>query len=210
MTTFNDLLTRVRYDLSEISPVTWSDNELFLYLKEGYKFLYQVIASEAPDWLTVIESYTLTPDNTTITLPQDTMFVYSICDDKGYQILKLPLQDCYYYLLREPPSSRVLYWARKQNELIFAPKPQGEFQVYVFRVPLPQEVSSLDDEVPMNEIFHQFIVEYAVIRAHNRNERPTLVEQNFMAVKLEAIRSLLAREGSLQSISPNINWNVFG
>ncbi len=209
MATFNDLLLRVRYDLSEIQAVTWSDDELFTYLKEGYKFIHQIIASEAPEWLVEVETYTVSSseDVPTIDVPANTMYIYFICNSDGKQLIKVPIQDCYYYLLNETPSS-IKFWARQKNLIIFAPKPSADTTIYLFRIPYPEEIISVSDTVPLDEVFHQFIVEYAVIRAHNRNERPTLVEQNFMTVKLDAIRSVLNKESSLQSINPNINWNI--
>jgi len=192
--------------LSEISAVTWLDDELFKYLIEGYKFIYQIIASEAPDWLSQSVEVTIPALSYSTAIPPDSTYIYFVMDENGMKLTKLPLDQCFSIIKTSSPS-KALYWARQGKNLVVAPVPGVDQKLYIFYIPAPPNVSSLGDEVPLDEIFHPFIVEYAVIRAHNRNERPTLVEQNFLSLRLETIRSILGAEGSLRNIDTSINWN---
>ena len=198
--TFEDLLPRVRYDLSEVTAVTWSDDELYTYMNEGYKLIYNIISAEAPEWLLTQVSITAPSGSFLIDLPTDCMYVRSISrKDDGVFLSKVPVEDCW---KMTTTSGNPSYWARYgQNQLLIAPKPQEDTDLYLFYIPYAQDLSSTD-EIPLPAPFHQFIVEYAVIRAHNRNERPSLVEQNFLVLKLDMIRSILNAEGSLMTASP--------
>jgi len=52
-------------------------------------------------------------------------------------------------------------------------------------------------------------VEYVVIRAHNRNDRKTLVEQIFLNQKGSLIQSLITKESMEMQIIPTLTNNPY-
>lgn len=276
MASYSDIRYRVRSELSEISEITFSEEELFTYACEGGRLLHGMIAtinpsflltgkkaynklsdylnyedmrwniefrvaarlsdesSALPDWelpgeyayLDLDEDGFVTAadynaildmdvykgevnqlhkwlvehnkadaiDFSTLTIPNDCMFVYNMyihTTGGRFKMVSTSLDVVMYYqAIKNTPA----FFTRTGNQLIIAPFIDTPADITLYYI--PAFMDPIDDitDFGLPETFTPFIVEYTILRAHNRNDRKTLVEQSFLNQKGELIQAILGRE----------------
>ena len=212
MATFSDISTRIRQELSEQAEITFSDTELFSYAKEGAKLLYSMIATMNSTYLLteyVLDDLTfptLTPTVTTITLPTDCMFIDEIIinldtlSTKARQTILSEVRISKYSGIQGVPT----IFSRMGTTLEFAPTPNDTYEVHIFYVPKYTEPDTILEDFGIDDTFVPYIVEYVTLRAHNRNDRYTLVEQMFLNQKGEILQTLLHKEDPKMMVEPTL------
>lgn len=285
MANFLDINFRLRSELSELSEITFSDEELFLYVVEGSRLMHGMIATINPSFLlsgkkiyekvsdytpyTSMEWYSdyqaavalleengadpyyvlpekyqyldvnndgtvnlsdynaivaldvitsgtnslytwldsndklTTVDFSTLTLPTDCMFIYGVyitIDNQTYKMSPTNLDRIMFFQDGEYPTM----FCRVGNNLQVAPAPTEPVKITLYYVPSYIAPTTESGDFNISDMFMPFVIEYAVLRAHNRNDRKTLVEQVFLNQKGELIQNLLQREEIHLQVVPTL------
>ena len=196
MSSFNDLKERIRSDLADRIPVTFLDEELFKYTVEGAELIYDYVAQAQPHLLETKYSVSVAQDEYEIDLPSDLMILGDIwvSDDSNY-VYKVVRSGKRTTLPYTSVSGIPKYATVYGSKLILAPKPSSTLTVNIYYVPVYTPPTTFDGDLGLNSMFDVMIVEYAIIRAHNRNARQPVVEQQFFNLKSETLRQILNRMG---------------
>lgn len=196
LSTFNQLKERIRSDLADRIPVTFLDEELFQYAIEGANVIYNYVAQAQPSFLETKIETTLSKGSDQISLPSDCLFLSSlwVTDSSGYTT---PIVHVGKHTIMEYSalSGKPQYYTVYGTTIQVAPKASTDFTVTMFYVPVYTPPTSFDADLGISSIFDTLIVEYVIIRAHNRNTRQPVVEQQFFNLKSETLRNILNRFG---------------
>lgn len=285
MATFRDINYRIRSELSELSEITFSDEELFLYVVEGARIVHGMIATINPSFLLSgkktydkltdygpyegmqwykdyvrarelllengVDPYYVLPeyyqyldvlndgdindddydaitamdvfsgetntlfewlklnnkvddiDFSQLTIPTDCMFIYSMYVPVGTQMYKLSptnLDRIMFFQDGDVPSM----FCRTGSYVNIAPNPRKPIGIKMFYVPTYTAPTTETQDFNIPDMFMNFAVEYAILRAHNRNDRKTLVEQVFLNQKGELIQNILQKEEIYLQVIPTL------
>ena len=196
LSSFNDLKERIRSDLADRIPVTFLDEELFKFTIEGAELIYDYVAQAQPRLLETKYSATVLKGEYEIDLPSDIMLLGDIwvSDSSGmmYKVVRVGKRTTLLYTSTFGiPKYATVYGTK----LVIAPKPSSDIITYLYYVPVYTPPTTFDDDIGLNPMFDMMVVEYAIIRAHNRNARQPVVEQQFFNLKSETLRQILNRMG---------------
>lgn len=277
MANYKDLFYRVRSELSEISEITFSEEELFGYACEGARILHGMIATINPsfllsdpyyynklsaylpytsmgwyaDYVTASQSASLPEqfryldinedgvvdvsdynaivakdvfdgvtntlytwllqnnkgdsiDFSVLPLPRDCMFVHDLYiteSGRNFKLLHTNLDNVIFYqAINQVPS----YYTRTGNNVRLAPSINQPTNIKLFYIPTYTDPATDETDFGIPDTFIPFVVEYVVLRAHNRNDRKTLVEQSFLNQKGELIQSILGKESMHIQVIPTL------
>lgn len=205
---------QIRYALSEEVSITFTEEELFEYTKEGAKMLYGMISTMNPSFLlTTPYSQSITSSTLTISLPSTCMFIQYVIvyqyDSSGNLVTMNTLRNTLLPEVKAAQSANALpsVFTRLGNSILIGPAPETTSYTYtleVYYVPTYTAPSTMDSEIGLSDMFIPFIVEYVCMRAHNRNNRQTLVEQIFLNQKGQLIQSLLTQESQTFQVIPTL------
>jgi len=215
LATFNDIKMQIRYMLSEETAITFTDEELFEYVKEGAKMLYGIISTINPSFLlTTPYSTSVTSLTPIISLPSNCMFINYIMvskyDVNGTFVGLTALRNT---LLPEAKSAQNCtgdpsVFSRLGNSIMIGPLPDASttdtYTLEIYYVPSYTVPTTMDTDLGLADMFIPFVIEYVGMRAHNRNNRQTLVEQIFLNQKGQLIQSLLNQESQTFQVIPTL------
>lgn len=214
MATFDGIRSRISYDLSETAPITFTEDELFQYVIEGSRLLHRVLTTIAPSFLLVqAPSALFTVGQVSVTLPVDVLTLYEFIVEYNSKLTSLTHTNLTTVLAHQSSVGVPQLWTRVKGGIQIAPVPDAAYPYTLYYVPqyLPPTLTADDLGIP--DAFADFAVEYAVVRAHNRNDRQTLVEQSFLNLKLDAIKAVVNSESEHTVIAPTMTvpyWQVGG
>ena len=276
MASYSDIQYRIRSELSEISEITFSEEELFAYACEACRILHGMIATINPSFLltgrksysklvdymeyedmrwyadfliaarlseenSTIPDYVLPAeylyldlngdgvvntedfnriinldvfvgesntlhewlktnnkldpiDYSTLILPEDCMFIHNMyisTSGGNFKMVATNLDVVMYY---QATNGTPAYFSRTGNQLMLAPATTEPKNIRLFYVPAFSDPEDDISDFGIPDTFIPFVVEYVVLRAHNRNDRKTLVEQSFLNQKGELIQTILGKE----------------
>ena len=158
------------------------------------------------DWLATNNKLD-TMDFSILPLPEDCMIIHNMYISTSGGIFKLlatGLDTVMYYQASYGSPS---YFSRVGSSLYLAPKPEYPKTIRLFYVPVYSDPEDYRDDFGIPDTFIPFVVEYATLRAHNRNDRKTLVEQSFLNQKGELIQNILGKEEvHLQTVPTLTNY----
>lgn len=214
MATFDGIRSRISYDLSETAPITFTEDELFQYVIEGSRLLHRVLTTIAPSFLLVQAASTpFTIGQSTIVLPTDVLTLYEFIVSYQGKFTALTHTNLTTVLAHQSSSGVPQMWTRVKGGVQIAPLPDAEYAYMLYYVPQYIPPVATTDDLGIPDAFADFAVEYAVVRAHNRNDRQTLVEQSFLNLKLDAIKAVVNSESEHTVIAPTLTvpyWQVGG
>ena len=212
MATFESIRSRISYDLSETAPITFTEDELFQYVIEGSRILHRMLTTIAPSFLLVqTPPATFVVDTTAVALPPDVSTLYEFVVSYSGRCSALTHTNLTTVLAHQSTNGVPQMWTRVRDGIQVAPVPDSDYPYVIYYVPqyVPPVLTSEDLGIP--DAFADFAAEYAVIRAHNRNDRQTLVEQSFLNLKLDAIKAVVNSESEHTIIAPTLTvpyWQV--
>lgn len=158
------------------------------------------------DWL-VMNNKLDDIDFSILPLPEDCMIIHNlyIATSGGiFKMLSTGLDTVMYY---QASYGLPGYFTRVGNSMYLAPKPECPKGIRLFYVPVYTDPENEREDFGIPDTFIPFVVEYVTLRAHNRNDRKTLVEQSFLNQKGELIQNILGKEEvHLQTIPTLTNY----
>lgn len=192
MSSFNKLKERIRSDLADRIPVTFLDTELFQFTAEGASLIHSYIAQASPSYLGKKTTVAISESDSSFAEPTDSLFIDTLwikdASDHYYKFIKTDEKTVMNAL---NISGRPQFWFNYGRTVYFSPKASNDFTVIVYYVPKYIMPKTYDDDLGIGQEFDSMIVEYAIIRAHNRNVRQPIVEQQFFNLKSETLRQIL-------------------
>lgn len=293
MATYNSIKYRIRSELSEVSEITFSDEEMFLYTCEAGNMLHGMIATINPSFLLTgyktyskmndylpyeqmrwysdfneaamlsaandtnpdfelpeeyryldinMDGYVTTADFNAIlgmdvydidsngmydwlrsnhkldsidfsqiAIPSNCMFLYNLyfTDYSSEHTFKLALTNLDNVIYHQSSVGMPAMYTRVGNYIKMAPSISEPSLLQLYYVPSYTPPVDEFGDLGVPDAFVPFVVEYAVLRAHNRNDRKTLVEQSFLNQKGELIQSILGREETHIQVIPTLTNNPY-
>lgn len=196
MITFNSILGRIMYELGEPVHITFRPEELFEYTKEGAALLYKLVSTLSPKHLLKKDTTLHIDANTsTVQLPTDLLALkYLYLKSQTINRYRCIPTDIETLNEHADTSGTPLYFSRIGTTLELAPVPDIQYDIILYYLPKYTAPNVYDDSIGIPDEFVEFVVDYVVIRAKNRSDRNTIVEQNFINLKLNAIKSVLYSE----------------
>ena len=144
-----------------------------------------------------------------IPLPDNCMFIDNIFvqkDGANYRLLPKNLDIVMYH---QATIGTPFMFCRTGNKLTISPTPDKFYKYTLAYASSYIEPVAFDDGLSIPDMFIPYVVEYVVIRAHNRNDRKTLVEQIFLNQKGSLIQSLITKESMEMQIIPTLTNNPY-
>lgn len=204
MVTFDDIRSRISYDLSEMASITFTDDELFQYAIEGSRLLYRVIVTVAPAFLLSRVGGRLVEGMADVVLPADVLTIYELVVKSLHGTTHtLTHTNLSSVISKQHIASIPICWTRISGGIQVSPVPDAAYDYVIYYVPKYVAPIKKSDSLGIPDAFVDFVVEYAIIRAHNRNDRQTLVEQSFLNLKLDSIKSVVNTESEHVVINPS-------
>lgn len=209
MATFTSLLPRILYDLGEPIPVTFQPEELFEYAKEGARIVYDIVRTYRPDLLATSVNHSLVSGDSSFTAPSSCVVILSILavllDSEGNDsaVIELNKREIEWVRRYQIYTTFPKYWTRVGTTIHIAPKLNDNYRIEVYYVPSYTPPTSFDAVLLPTQIptlVDKYISEYVIIRAKNRNDTPTLLEQQFLNLFSETIRSAVISEEPIRQM----------
>lgn len=207
MVAFDNIRSRISYDLSETAAITFTDDELFQYAIEGARLLHRVIVTVAPSFLLNSFTGSFVPGRSDVTLPDSVLTVYEFvvvsCSGTIHSLMHTNLSTV---ASKQGSFNLPLCWTRLSGGVQVAPVPDAAYNYTVYYVPKYVAPNNSRESLGIPDVFSDFVVEYVIVRAHNRNDRQTLVEQSFLNLKLDSIKSVVNTESEHVVIHPSLYY----
>jgi len=192
MSTFTQLKGRIRSDLADRIPVTFLDTELFQFAVEGAGLIHSYIAQAAPSYLGEQTTVSIAEGDSSFAEPANALFIDTLwVKNSAGNYSKFIKTDEKTVMTSLNHSGIPVYWFNFGDTVYFAPKASDDFDIVVFYVPKYVRPTTYDTDFGIGTEFDSMIVEYTIIRAHNRNVRQPIVEQQFFNLKSETLRQIL-------------------
>jgi len=196
LSTFKQIVERIRSDLSDRTPVTFPDEELFRYVIEGADLVYKYVAQAAPSYLAVKTTVAIVEDDYELAFPTGGLFIDSVwimnSDDIFYPTVRVNKKT----VMGNINTTGIPYtWSLYKDTLLFSPKADDSYTAVIYYVPAYTAPTTYTTDIGVGSEFDMLVTEYAIIRAHNRNMRQPIIEQQFFNIKSETIRQLLNKYG---------------
>lgn len=194
--TYADISSRIYYELGEPIHITFKPEELFAYAVEGARLLHRILTTIAPQRLLVASSsLALAEDGYQLTLPTGCQTIYDVIISDGTNKWYLEPTDLRTISLGHNQTGSPIKWTRFGSSYLWvAPKADGDYTATIYYVPNYTAPTTTSGDLGVPDIFRDFIVDYVVVRARNRDDRMTITEQNFLNLKLDTIKAMVAQE----------------
>lgn len=185
-------------DINEDGVVDQADYDLIIGMDEvidGKNALYDFL--KLNDKMDVVNMDELE-------LPDTCMFISDLFINNGSTRYKLQPVNLDIVMYNQEPYNTPIVFCRTGNKLTLSPFPDRFYKYMLMYASSYIEPVAYDDGFSISETFMPYIVEYIVLRAHNRNDRKTLVEQIFLNQKGSIIESLITKESNQMQVIPTL------
>jgi len=184
------------YELGEPIHITFKPEELFNYAVEGARLLHRIMVTIAPQRLLKVSSQlTLAEDGYALAIPADCQTVYDVICSDGTDQWYLEMSDLRTITLGHNQTGKPIKFTRFGSSYLWVgPKADGAYTVLLYYVPCYVAPTSTSEDLGVPDYLLDFIVDYVIVRARNRDDRVTMTEQNFLNLKLDTIKSMVNQE----------------
>lgn len=198
----SDVLTKVRYDLAEPLPSEWSDGELLSYLNDGFALVWRLAAELHHPIVEQVDTVLIPAGASSVSLSGVPHKVISLLN--GGETMRYA-----------PPSSMPpprggglsLWTLTGLSTLSVWGTPESDTALTMRWVREPDllrwdATTLLDDEIPMPSAILELLVNFVVVKAHNRlGGSPKMETSFFQQYRRDAMRALEIREPDLLTCS---------
>lgn len=146
---------------------------------------------------------------TELPLPDNCMFISDLFIESDHGRYKLAPTNLDIVIYNQSNKGTPTVFCRTGNKLTLSPTPDKFYKYILTYASSYIEPVAYDDGFSMPDMFIPYVVEYVVLRAHNRNDRKTLVEQIFLNQKGSIIQALVTKESHLMQIVPTLTNNPY-
>lgn len=148
-------------------------------------------------------------DLTELPLPDNCMYISDLFiqfNSTKYKLSPVNLDIVMYNQINDATPT---VFCRTGNKLTLSPTPDKFYKYTLSFAENYIEPVAYDDGLSIADMFVPYVVEYVLLRAHNRNDRKTLVEQIFLNQKGSLIQSLITKESHQMQIVPTLTNNPY-
>lgn len=176
MTVLSDLLQKVREGLDEPVPIVWSDTELLHYLQSGVALLWKLAVKTNPDMVARCDVVTVLKDEGSVKLPYEPLkllFAKREMDNRELTFVS-------FSSLPVSGQGVPLYCSLTGRDMLrFSPVASEDTGLIVYGVPQPP-VLALEDESPFPYVADELLVDWALVKAYNRDEAIPQMEMQYV------------------------------